>query len=218
MAYTPPLHTSQHWHITKPAASGRKGMVASQARGAAEAGVAILEAGGTAPLSSLPILPASEREQVLHGFQDMRDEWSHEWTVHAVFEERVREQPDAEAVRFGLDNVTIMTFPNDGAGIAATWPFDQPFHLILNIAVGGDWGGYCLNGRPPSFPDDGVQNVMKVDYVRFYANDAVGAPTPLVASPATPWRSSSSSSPIFPSALPTSGRSPTLTRPRTRAT
>ena len=48
MAYTPPLHTSQHWHITKPAASGRKGMVASQARGAAEAGVAILEAGGTA--------------------------------------------------------------------------------------------------------------------------------------------------------------------------
>ncbi|MCA3303508.1 MAG: gamma-glutamyltransferase, partial [Roseomonas sp.] len=48
MAYTPPRHTSQHWHITKPAASGRKGMVASQARGAAEAGVAILEAGGTA--------------------------------------------------------------------------------------------------------------------------------------------------------------------------
>ena len=48
MAYTPPRHTSQHWHITKPAASGRKGMVASQARSAAEAGVAILEAGGTA--------------------------------------------------------------------------------------------------------------------------------------------------------------------------
>ena len=48
MAYTPPRHTSQHWHVTKPAASGRKGMVASQARGAAEAGVAILEAGGTA--------------------------------------------------------------------------------------------------------------------------------------------------------------------------
>ena len=48
MAWTPPHHTSQHWHVTKPAASGRKGMVASQARGAAEAGVAILEAGGTA--------------------------------------------------------------------------------------------------------------------------------------------------------------------------
>lgn len=48
MAWTPPRHTSQHWHVTKPAASGRKGMVASQARSAAEAGVAILEAGGTA--------------------------------------------------------------------------------------------------------------------------------------------------------------------------
>ncbi len=92
----------------------------------------------------------------------------------------------AEAVRFGLDNMTIMTFPNDGAGNPATWPFDQPFHLILNIAVGGDWGGYCLNGQAPSFPNDGVQNVMKVDYVRFYANDAVGAPTPPPTPPPPP--------------------------------
>ena len=21
-----------------------------------------------------------------------------------------------------------------------TWPFDQPFHLVLNLAVGGNWG------------------------------------------------------------------------------
>jgi pimeloyl-ACP methyl ester carboxylesterase len=58
MAYTPPRHTSQHWHITKPAASGRKGMVASQARGAAEAGVAILEAGGTAADAFHLVIPS----------------------------------------------------------------------------------------------------------------------------------------------------------------
>ncbi|HEY8611606.1 MAG TPA: gamma-glutamyltransferase [Roseomonas sp.] len=47
-AYVPPPHTSQHWALTKPAASGRGGIVASQSRAAAEAGVAVLEAGGNA--------------------------------------------------------------------------------------------------------------------------------------------------------------------------
>ncbi|MDO9502109.1 gamma-glutamyltransferase [Falsiroseomonas sp.] len=48
MTYQPPAHTSQHWQVTKPAARGRRGMVASQSRAAAEAGIAILEAGGNA--------------------------------------------------------------------------------------------------------------------------------------------------------------------------
>lgn len=42
------VHRTQNWTITKPHATGRKGMVVSQARTAAEAGVAMLEAGGTA--------------------------------------------------------------------------------------------------------------------------------------------------------------------------
>ena len=47
-AYAPPPHTSQHWVLSKPAASGSGGVVASQSRAAAEAGVAVLEAGGNA--------------------------------------------------------------------------------------------------------------------------------------------------------------------------
>ena len=39
---------TQHWHLRKPAARGEKGMVASQAKEAAEAGVLMLRAGGTA--------------------------------------------------------------------------------------------------------------------------------------------------------------------------
>jgi gamma-glutamyltranspeptidase/glutathione hydrolase len=46
--YTPAPHSTQHWHIRKPAARGRGGMVASQVKAAAEAGVAMLEAGGSA--------------------------------------------------------------------------------------------------------------------------------------------------------------------------
>lgn len=42
------------------------------------------------------------------------------------------------------------------------WPFDQAQHLLLNIAVGGNWGG--AKGLDPSiFP---IQ--MQVDYVRYY--------------------------------------------------
>ena len=48
MPYTPPPHVTQHWSVTKPAATGRRGMVVSQSYDAALAGVAILEAGGNA--------------------------------------------------------------------------------------------------------------------------------------------------------------------------
>lgn len=48
MAWTPPPHVTQHWQLTKPGATGRRGMVASQARDAAEAGIAILNEGGSA--------------------------------------------------------------------------------------------------------------------------------------------------------------------------
>src|SRR4051795_11134868 len=48
MQFTPPPHVTQHWHLGKPSASGRRGIVVSQAKSAAEAGVAILDAGGNA--------------------------------------------------------------------------------------------------------------------------------------------------------------------------
>ncbi len=48
-----------------------------------------------------------------------------------------------DRIVFTVDGVFVMQFDNDGAGDPATWPFDQPFHLVLNLAFGGDWGGYC---------------------------------------------------------------------------
>ncbi|MFW5995419.1 MAG: glycoside hydrolase family 16 protein, partial [Spirochaetia bacterium] len=46
-------------------------------------------------------------------------------------------------------------------GYAFPAPFDQPFHLLLNVAVGGDW---------PGNPDDTTDfpQEMVVDYVRVY--------------------------------------------------
>ena len=48
MQHTPSPHVSQHWALTKASATGKRGMVVSQVRSAAEAGVAVLDAGGNA--------------------------------------------------------------------------------------------------------------------------------------------------------------------------
>ncbi len=48
MTYVPAPHFTQNWVMSKPSASGRRGIVVSQVRSAAEAGVAILDAGGNA--------------------------------------------------------------------------------------------------------------------------------------------------------------------------
>lgn len=46
-------------------------------------------------------------------------------------------------------------------------PFDQPFHVILNVAVGGDWPGDPDETTP--FDEKGA---MYVDYVRIYQKES----------------------------------------------
>ena len=48
MTYVPSPHFTQNWVLSKPSAQGRRGIVVAQVRSAAEAGVAILDAGGNA--------------------------------------------------------------------------------------------------------------------------------------------------------------------------
>ena len=48
MNYAPAPHVTQNWALTKPSTSGRRGIVVSQVHSAAEAGVAVLDAGGNA--------------------------------------------------------------------------------------------------------------------------------------------------------------------------
>jgi gamma-glutamyltranspeptidase/glutathione hydrolase len=60
MQFTPAPHITQHWHLVKPAARGRRGMVVSQSKDAAEAGVAVLDAGGSAVNAAVAIAPRTE--------------------------------------------------------------------------------------------------------------------------------------------------------------
>jgi len=67
----------------------------------------------------------------------------------------------ASRITVGIDDLNYFQYSNDNSG-NAEWPFDSPQYLILNIAVGGDWGGQ-QGVNDAIFP---VQ--MEVDYVRVY--------------------------------------------------
>jgi len=71
-----------------------------------------------------------------------------------------------EEIRWFVNDSLYYRFPNERLSNRNAdwrqWPFDQPFHLILNIAVGGTWGG--MQGiDSTAFPAR-----MLVDYVRVY--------------------------------------------------
>jgi len=64
-------------------------------------------------------------------------------------------------IRGYVDDVQIFDFANEGTGFR-TWPFDNEFYWLINIAVGGNWGGQ-QGVDETSFPAR-----MEVDYVRVY--------------------------------------------------
>jgi beta-glucanase (GH16 family) len=64
-------------------------------------------------------------------------------------------------IKFFINDVCYHTLKDPGTGWQ-DWPFDQPFHIILNIAVGG-----TLGGKKGVDPDIWPQR-MEVDYVRVY--------------------------------------------------
>jgi len=60
-----------------------------------------------------------------------------------------------------IDGKKSFEFSNTGNG-PDEWPFDKRFHLLLNIAVGGNWGGQH------GVDDTAFPAKMDVDYVRVY--------------------------------------------------
>ncbi|NLR90333.1 family 16 glycosylhydrolase [Flammeovirga agarivorans] len=66
-------------------------------------------------------------------------------------------------ITVGYDDQTYFTFPKRGT--YKEWPFDKRFHLLLNIAMGGNWGGA---GGPTD--DTALPATMEVEYVRVYQN------------------------------------------------
>lgn len=67
-----------------------------------------------------------------------------------------------DKIDFYVDDTLYHSVARDPKDDFKGWPFDQRFHLIMNVAVGGNWGG-----------QQGIDNTiwpqrMEVDYVRVF--------------------------------------------------
>ena len=66
-----------------------------------------------------------------------------------------------DAIEVSLNGTPYFRYENEGKG-EGSWPFNRAHHLIMNIAVGGTWGGR------EGIDEDALPAQMEVDYVRVY--------------------------------------------------
>ncbi|MCC6233204.1 MAG: glycoside hydrolase family 16 protein [Verrucomicrobiales bacterium] len=67
-------------------------------------------------------------------------------------------------LHFEVDGHRYFTYANEGTG-TDTWPFDRDHYLILNLAIGGAWGGR-KGIEESAFPQR-----FEIDYVRVYQKE-----------------------------------------------
>jgi len=67
-----------------------------------------------------------------------------------------------EYISILVDGAEYFKFVNEPGYSWEQWPFNKPFHFLLNIAVGGNWGGQ------KGVDDSIFPQKMEVDYVRVY--------------------------------------------------
>jgi beta-glucanase (GH16 family) len=65
-----------------------------------------------------------------------------------------------DKIDFFIDKNLVYSF-NPMNKTAAIWPFNQPFYFIVNLAIGGNFGGPKVDDT--IFPQD-----FTVDYIRVY--------------------------------------------------
>ena len=67
-------------------------------------------------------------------------------------------------MEFFFDDERYFVFENEGTG-PDVWPFDKPHYLILNLAIGGGWGGQ------KGIDENIFPQKYYIDYVRVYARN-----------------------------------------------
>ena len=91
------------------------------------------------------------------GILKQPDKWSDGFHTFAI-------EWEESQIRWYVDNLLFSTKTVSDT-LPEVWPFDSAnkFHLLLNLAVGGSWGGVVDNASLPQ--------TLTVDYVRVYAGN-----------------------------------------------
>ncbi|MDE7476796.1 MAG: Ig-like domain-containing protein, partial [Lachnospiraceae bacterium] len=83
---------------------------------------------------------------------------------------------DPGEIRFYVDDICYYRVSDwftkrEGFGkVAYPAPYDQPFYIIMNLAVGGSWVGYPDETTAAAFAEDRAEFI--IDYVRAYQKDS----------------------------------------------
>lgn len=65
-----------------------------------------------------------------------------------------------DKIEFFVDNISVYTFQPENKN-ENTWPYNQQFYFILNVAVGGNFGG-------PAIDDSIFPQKFEIDYIKVY--------------------------------------------------
>lgn len=71
---------------------------------------------------------------------------------------------DQDVMHMFVNDSLYFIYENEGLGVDK-WPYDKPFYLIMNIAVGGAWG------ETKGIDTTAFPQTMKVDWVRVYQKE-----------------------------------------------
>jgi len=71
---------------------------------------------------------------------------------------------NSDVMRICVDDTCYFEYKNEGLG-ETKWPYNKPFYLILNLAVGGAWGS------AEGMDETVYPQTMEVDYVRVYRKE-----------------------------------------------
>ena len=71
---------------------------------------------------------------------------------------------DEKEIRFFFDKINYFTLSTDTAGKGEENPFRKPHYLLINLALGGSWGG--------EIDDSVLPQRYLIDYVRVYERKA----------------------------------------------
>lgn len=73
---------------------------------------------------------STQQAQIISNLPDLSTDYHNYW---------VRHLPDE--ITFGVDGVALGTLTPDSLPPGATWVYNRPMQVILNVAVGGSWAG-----------------------------------------------------------------------------
>jgi beta-glucanase (GH16 family) len=81
---------------------------------------------------------ATQQAQVISTLPDLSTDYHNYWVRHLENE-----------ITFGVDGQTLGTLTPADLDPGATWVYNRPMYVLLNLAVGGPWAG-APNSRTPS--------------------------------------------------------------------